>query len=114
MPIASKEHGRITMAPSITAGRFHQPVNLTLDQIFAGAQRGVGWPPWHDCSFFGGWRHPPPMGFFLTFWFFFFIFGSPIVLSVGTTVVFSTVAPPLPTPPVMLLLVRREQTLRVK
>lgn len=55
MPVGHKDHGGIAMPPTVLPGSGHQPFDLGLGQVLAGAQVGVGKPLWCDCSFYGGW-----------------------------------------------------------
>ena len=56
VPVGHKDHRGVPVAPAVSLGGVHQPLDLGLGQVLAGAQVGVGEPPGRDCSFYGGWR----------------------------------------------------------
>ena len=56
VPVGRQDHGGVAMPPTVLPGSGHQPFDLGLSQVLAGAQVGVGKPPGRDCSFYGGWR----------------------------------------------------------
>lgn len=53
MPVSHQDHRGIPEAPSISRGGFHQPLDLSLGEVLAGAQ--VARPPSGNCSVYGGW-----------------------------------------------------------
>ena len=59
MPVGDEDYGGVSAAPPVALGRFHDPLDLGLGQVLPPAQLGVGTPPRHDCSFYGGWRDQP-------------------------------------------------------
>ena len=56
MPIGHKDHRCVPMAPTVSLGRCHQPLDLCLSKVLASAEVGVGEPRGRDCSFYGSWR----------------------------------------------------------
>ena len=56
VPIGHEDHGSVPVPPAVLPGGAHQPLDLSLSQVLAGAQVRVGAPPGRDCSFCGGWR----------------------------------------------------------
>ena len=56
VPIGHEDHRRVPLAPTVPLGLVHQPLDLGLGQIFAGAQVGIGEPLGGNCSIYGGWR----------------------------------------------------------
>jgi hypothetical protein len=63
MPIGHKDHGAITMAPSVALSGRKQPLDLGLRQVFAGAKFGVGPTSRCNCPFFGDRRDEPDVRF---------------------------------------------------
>lgn len=43
------------MAPTVSRGGFHQPLDLGLSEVLARPQVAIGAPPGSDCSVYGGW-----------------------------------------------------------
>ena len=41
MTVSHEDHGGVAVAPAVAVGSFHQPLDLGLSQVFAGAQIGV-------------------------------------------------------------------------
>ena len=56
VPVGHKDHRGVPMPPAVLPGGVHQPLDLGLSQVLAGAQVRVGEPPGRNCSFYGGWR----------------------------------------------------------
>ena len=56
VPVGHKDHRGVPVAPAVALGRVHQPLDLGLGQVLAGAQLGVGEALRGNCSFYGGWR----------------------------------------------------------
>src|SRR5271155_4192448 len=56
MPIGQEDHRGVTVAVAIALGRFHEPLDLGLGQVLAGAQVAVGEALGGNCSFYGVWR----------------------------------------------------------
>jgi len=54
--VSHEDHGGVAVAPAVPCGGFHQPLDLRLSQVFAGAQIAIGLPFGGDCSVYGGWR----------------------------------------------------------
>ncbi len=42
VPVGHQDHGGVPVAPAVSLGGFHQPLDLGLGQVLAGAQVGVG------------------------------------------------------------------------
>ena len=42
VPVGHQDHGGVAVAPAVSLGGLHQPLDLGLGQVFAGAQLGVG------------------------------------------------------------------------
>ena len=59
MPVGHQDHGGVAVAIAVVFGGLHQPLDLGLGQVFAGAQVGVGGPLGPDCSVYGGWGDQP-------------------------------------------------------
>ena len=56
VPVGHQDHGGVPVAPAVALGGVHQPLDLGLGQVLAGAQVGVGRALGGDCSIYGGWR----------------------------------------------------------
>ncbi len=56
VPVGHEDHGGVPVAPAVAPGGFHQPLDLGLGQILAGAQVGVWRTLGGDCAIYGGWR----------------------------------------------------------
>ena len=56
VPVGHKDHRGVPVAPAVSPGGFHQPLDLGFGQVLAGAQVGIGAPLGPDCSVYGGWR----------------------------------------------------------
>ena len=63
VPIGHEHHRGVPVTPTVSRGGFHQPLDLGLGQVLAGAQVGVGRPRGPDCSVYGGWRDQPEVPF---------------------------------------------------
>ena len=63
VPVGHKDHRGVPVAPAVSRGGFHQPLDLGFRQVLAGAQVGVGGPFGPDCSVYGGWRDQPEVPF---------------------------------------------------
>ena len=63
VPVGHKDHCAVSMAPSVAPGGRKQSLDLALGQIFPSAQIDIRAAPRCDCSFFGGWRDQPEVGF---------------------------------------------------
>src|SRR5262249_43768704 len=59
MPIGHKDHRGVPVAPTVSFGRPHQPLDLGFGQVLAGAQVTIGGPFGPDCSVYGRWRDQP-------------------------------------------------------
>jgi len=58
MPEGYQNHGGVTMPVTIVSGRLHEPFDLALGEVLAGAN-GISQPPRTDCSLYSGlepWR----------------------------------------------------------
>ena len=62
-PQGRRPHRRIAVSPAVLPGGIHQPFDLSLRQVLAGAQGGIGRPLQHDCSVYDGWRDEFQMRF---------------------------------------------------
>jgi hypothetical protein len=64
VPIGHQHHRGVPVAPTVSRGRVHQPLDLGFGQVLAGAQGAIGWPRGPNCSVYGGWRDQPevPLG----------------------------------------------------
>ena len=51
------------MAPSVSRGGFHQPLDLGFGEVLAGPQLAVRRSLGGNCSIFGGWRDQPEVPF---------------------------------------------------
>src|SRR5262245_65603676 len=60
MPEGQQDHGRIAVAIPITARRLHQPLDLSLGEVFADPIMGIGEPPTANCSLYSGWSPDTP------------------------------------------------------
>ena len=67
MPVGHKDHRGVPVAPAVSRGGFHQPLDLGLGQVLAGAQVAVGGPLGANCSIYGGWRDQLEVRFGHTF-----------------------------------------------
>ena len=56
VPVGHQDHRGVAVAPAVLPGRVHQPLDLGLGQVLAGAQLAVGEPLRGNCSIYGGWR----------------------------------------------------------
>ena len=63
VPIGHKHHRGVPVAPAVLPGGVHQPLDLGLGQVLAGAQLAVGRPLRGNCSIYGGWRDQPEVPF---------------------------------------------------
>ena len=63
MPVGRQDHRGVPVAPAVSRGGFHQPLDLGFRQVLAGAQDCVGGPSGPDCSVYGGWRDQPEVPF---------------------------------------------------
>ena len=63
MPVGHQDHRGVPVAPAVPPGGVHQPLDLGLGQVLAGAQLAVGRPLGGDCSIYGGWRDQPEVPF---------------------------------------------------
>ena len=53
VPIGHEDHRAVAVTPAVSRSGFHQPLDLSLGEVLAGAQRTVGRPLWPDCSVYG-------------------------------------------------------------
>src|SRR5262245_4947105 len=56
MPVGHKSHRGVPVSPTVLPGRVHQPLDLALGKVLAGAQLAVGETLGGNCSIYGGWR----------------------------------------------------------
>ena len=63
VPVGHEDHGRVAVAPAVALGNLDEPLDLGLGEVLAGAQLGVGGALGGNCSFYGGWRDQPEVGF---------------------------------------------------
>jgi hypothetical protein len=56
VPVGHQNHRGIPMAPAVARGGLHEPLNLSLGQVFAGPQIAIPAPFRRNCSFYGAWR----------------------------------------------------------
>ena len=57
--VGHEDHRGVPVAPAVSRGGFHQPLDLGLGKVLAGPQVGIGGPFGPDCSVYGGWRDEP-------------------------------------------------------
>ena len=55
MPEGHQDHGGVTMPMPIVSGRLHEPFDLALGEVLAGAIFGIWQPTKRNCSFYNGW-----------------------------------------------------------
>ena len=55
MAVGHQDHCAVAGAPAVTLGRGDQPLDLSLGQVFAGAQLAIQWPLWSNCSVYNNW-----------------------------------------------------------
>ena len=46
VPVGHQDHRGVPVAPAVSRGGFHQPLDLGFRQVLAGPQGGVGGPSW--------------------------------------------------------------------
>ena len=63
VPVGHQRHRGVPVPPAVSPGGVHQPLDLGLRQVLAGAQLAVGRPLGGDCSIYGGWRDQPEVPF---------------------------------------------------
>lgn len=71
IPAGMPEHVRVRLecqfgpgpTPTVFPGGVREPLDLSLCQVLAGAQVGVGGPLGPDCSVYGGWRNQAEVPF---------------------------------------------------
>jgi hypothetical protein len=56
MSVGHKHHRGVAVTPAVLPGSVHQPLDLNLGQVLAGAQLAVERALWGNCSVYGGWR----------------------------------------------------------
>jgi hypothetical protein len=54
MSIGNQDHGGVPKTPAVPLGRLNEPFDLGLGEVLSPAKFGVGTPPRHDCSVYGG------------------------------------------------------------
>ena len=84
VPVGHQDHRGVPVAPAVSRGGLHQPLDLGLRQVLAGPQVGVGGPLGPDCSVYGGWRDQPEVPFG-------HVFRAPALMTVRIMVVLWTV-----------------------
>src|SRR5262249_25552143 len=63
VPVGYQGHGGVPAPPTVLPRRVHQPLDLGLGQVLAGAQLAVRGPLRGNCSVYGGWRDQRQMPF---------------------------------------------------
>src|SRR5262245_22198647 len=63
VPVGHKGHRDVPVSPTVLPGRVHQPLDLALGKVLAGAQLAVGETLGGNCSIYGGWRDQPEVPF---------------------------------------------------
>src|SRR5271169_1174404 len=63
MPVRHEDHGGVTVTVAVTTGGFHQPLDISLSQMFTRPQVPIGEPLGCNCSIYGGWRNQPQARF---------------------------------------------------
>ena len=61
--IRHQRHCRVPVTPAVLPGGVHQPLDLRLGQVLAGAQLAVRETLGGNCSIYGGWCDQPEMPF---------------------------------------------------
>ena len=56
MSVGHEDYGGIAAALTVAPGRFREPLDLGLGEVFASPQVLVGRPSRGNCSIYGGWR----------------------------------------------------------
>ena len=54
--VGRQDHSGVTMPPTVPPSGRHQPLDLGLCQVLAGAEVRIGEPLGHDCSIYDAWR----------------------------------------------------------
>ena len=63
MPVSHQDHRGIPVAPSVSRAGFHQPLDLGLSQVLAGAQLAIRGPLEGNCSIYGSRRDQREVAF---------------------------------------------------
>jgi hypothetical protein len=63
MPIGHKDYSGVPVPPAVALGGRHEPFDLGLRQVLAGAKVPVGTSLGGNCSSYGGWRDQLEMAF---------------------------------------------------
>jgi hypothetical protein len=50
VPISHEDHRAVAVTPTVSRSGFHQPLDLSLGEILAGAQVAIGRPSGGNCS----------------------------------------------------------------
>ena len=56
VPVGHKDHRGVSVTVTVAAGGFHEPFDLGFGEMLTSPHVPVWEPPWHNCSFYDGWR----------------------------------------------------------